>query len=140
MAPTTLIMLQLAEAGKIDLDAPITEYLPYFQMSCEGWEEITVRHLLLQTSGVPDSGDSAADWTTLTPELDDDAVERLVRSLADTEMLFAPGEGFEWSDVGFHKVWDGLSSRLQSTQWFMPTAVNAGIKLCLCLPRKTISA
>ena len=106
MAPTTLAMLQLADAGEIDLDAPITEYLPYFEMAGEGWEEITVRHLLLQTSGVPDSGDAAADWTTLTPELDDEAVERLVRGLADTEMLFAAGEGFEWSDIGFHIAGD----------------------------------
>ena len=106
MAPTTLAMLQLAEAGKIDLDAPITEYLPYFKMAGEGSGDITVRQLLLNTSGVPDSGDTATDWTEMTPELDDEAVERLVRSLADTELLFAPGEGFEWSDIGYHILGD----------------------------------
>ena len=106
MAPTTLAMLQLAEEGKIDLDAPITEYLPYFEMAGEGSGDITVRQLLLQTSGTPDSGDTATDWTEMTPELDDEAVERYVRSLVDTELLFAPGEGFEWSDIGFHIVGD----------------------------------
>ena len=106
MAPTTLAMLQLADAGLIDLDAPITDYLPYFEMAGEGWEEITVHQLLLQTSGVPDSGDTAADWTELTPALDDEAVERLVRGLADTELLYLPGEGFEWSDIGFHILGD----------------------------------
>ena len=106
MAPTTLAMLQLAEAGKIDLDAPITDYLPYFEMVGDGADDITVRHLLLNTSGVPDSGDMAADWTQITPDLDDDAVERFVRSLAETELLFPPGEGFEWSDIGYHILGD----------------------------------
>ncbi len=106
MAPTTLAMLQLAEAGLIDLDAPITDYLPYFEMAGDGSDEITVRQLLLNTSGVPDSGDAAADWTTTTPEVDDEAVERLVRGLAETELLFAPGAGFEWSDIGYHILGD----------------------------------
>lgn len=106
MAPTTLALLQLAEAGKIDLDAPLTDYLPYFEMVGEGGDAITVRHLLLNTAGVPDSGDMAADWTELTPDLDDEAVERFVRSLAQTELLFPPGEGFEWSDIGYHILGD----------------------------------
>jgi CubicO group peptidase (beta-lactamase class C family) len=45
-------VLQLVEAGKIDLDAPVTRYLPWFRT--EGAADsarITVRHLLHQTSG-----------------------------------------------------------------------------------------
>jgi CubicO group peptidase (beta-lactamase class C family) len=105
-APTAIAVLQLAEQGLIDLDAPVTDYLPYFTMQDEGADRITVRHLLEHTSGVPDSGDTAADWPSMTIETDDGALERFVRGLADTELLFAPGEGWEWSDVGYNILGD----------------------------------
>ncbi|WP_301337148.1 serine hydrolase [Bacillus sp. FJAT-29814] len=45
---TAIAVLQLVEAGKIDLDAPIQRYLPTHY---KGAEFITVRQLLNQTSG-----------------------------------------------------------------------------------------
>lgn len=51
---TALSVMQLAEKGKIDLDAPITDYLdsaPYLKDPSEG-ERITVKQLLNQTSGL----------------------------------------------------------------------------------------
>lgn len=45
---TAMAVLQLAEAGKIDLDAPIQRYIP---TKYKGAEFITVRQLLNQTSG-----------------------------------------------------------------------------------------
>ncbi|MBB6735334.1 serine hydrolase domain-containing protein [Cohnella zeiphila] len=45
---TAMAVLQLAEAGKIDLDAPIRRYLP---AKISGAEFITARQLLNQTSG-----------------------------------------------------------------------------------------
>ncbi len=108
MVPTAMAVLQLAEAGKIDLDAPITTYLPYFKMKDERYGDITVRQLLMQRSGVPDSsslradsGNTMADWEDFTPEFDDAAIKRWVCSLADQELLFAPGSSFEYSDQGY---------------------------------------
>lgn len=45
---TAMAVLQLAETGKIDLDAPIQRYIP---TKYKGAESITVRQLLNQTSG-----------------------------------------------------------------------------------------
>ncbi|MCJ8012664.1 beta-lactamase family protein [Paenibacillus sp. KQZ6P-2] len=45
---TAMAVLQLAETGKIDLDAPIQRYIP---TKYNGAESITVRQLLNQTSG-----------------------------------------------------------------------------------------
>ncbi|MEJ9233002.1 beta-lactamase family protein [Peribacillus butanolivorans] len=45
---TAIAVLQLAESGKIDLDAPIQRYIP---TKYDGAEFITVRQLLNQTSG-----------------------------------------------------------------------------------------
>ena len=50
---TALAIMQLVEANKIDLDAPVQRYLPWFRVADEkASAEITVRHLLNHTSGI----------------------------------------------------------------------------------------
>jgi CubicO group peptidase (beta-lactamase class C family) len=53
---TALAVMQLVEAGKIELDAPVQRYLPWFRVADpQASAEMTVRHLLNQTSGLPES-------------------------------------------------------------------------------------
>ena len=47
---TAIAVMQLVERGKVDLDKSIAEYLPGVPENCR---EITVRHLLQHTSGIP---------------------------------------------------------------------------------------
>jgi len=47
---TTTAVMQLAEAGRIDLDAPVAQYWPVFAM--QGKNAVTVRELLAHTSGL----------------------------------------------------------------------------------------
>jgi CubicO group peptidase (beta-lactamase class C family) len=55
---TALAVMQLVEQGKIELDAPVQRYLPWFQVSePEDSAQITVRHLLNQTSGLAEKDD-----------------------------------------------------------------------------------
>jgi CubicO group peptidase (beta-lactamase class C family) len=50
---TALAVMQLVEAGRIDLDAPVTRYLPWFRThNAAESAQITVRHLLHHTSGL----------------------------------------------------------------------------------------
>lgn len=50
---TALAVMQLVEAGKVDLDAPVQRYLPWFRVADpQASARITVRHLLNQTSGL----------------------------------------------------------------------------------------
>ncbi|WP_345952806.1 serine hydrolase [Mucilaginibacter sp. PAMB04168] len=46
-------VLKLADDGKLDLDEPIVNYLPYFKMGGNSYQKITIRHLLTHTSGIP---------------------------------------------------------------------------------------
>ena len=48
----TTAVMQLAEDGKVNLDAPLTEYIPDFRMADERYKEITVRMLMNHTSGI----------------------------------------------------------------------------------------
>src|SRR5947207_4315974 len=67
---TALAIMQLVEAGKIELDAPVQRYLPWFRVADPvASARITVRHLLSHTSGIPSSGYAcAADEVTMTLE------------------------------------------------------------------------
>lgn len=48
---TTPAVMQLVEQGKIELDAPVTQYWPAF--GAHGKETVTIRELLTHTSGLP---------------------------------------------------------------------------------------
>ena len=52
---TSLAVMQLVEAGTVDLDAPLTTYLPDFGVDDPRGGRITVRHVLAHTSGLSDS-------------------------------------------------------------------------------------
>lgn len=51
---TAMAIMQLVEAGKVELDVPVQRYLPDFRVADPvASSQITVRHLLLHTSGIP---------------------------------------------------------------------------------------
>lgn len=65
---TALVVMQLVEDGQVDLDAPISDYIPGFSNADpQQSANITIRHLLNQTSGMNDLGypDSLSNFTTL---------------------------------------------------------------------------
>jgi CubicO group peptidase (beta-lactamase class C family) len=87
VATTTAVML-LVEDGKLELDAPVSRYLPEFNGDGKG--RVTVRHLLTHTSGLP----AWADLYGLEPR---DALQRAIA----TPMKWGAGEKVEYSDIGF---------------------------------------
>ncbi|WP_158545189.1 exo-beta-N-acetylmuramidase NamZ domain-containing protein [Bremerella cremea] len=87
---TATSIMQLVEQGKIDLDQPVSKYLPEFKGN--GKEEITVRQLMIHVSGLtPDNhvNDYLEGWDT--------AYEKI----CDLKLLSPPGDKFRYSDVGF---------------------------------------
>lgn len=82
-------VMQLVERGQINLDEKVTAYLPYFRLEDPRYQQITIRHLLTHTSGMPDEDDY--EWDR--PQLDEGALERYVRSVWNRELLWHPGQG-----------------------------------------------
>jgi CubicO group peptidase (beta-lactamase class C family) len=97
--------VRLAGEGRLDLDAPVTRYLPYFRLADGREGEITIRHMLTHTSGMPDIEDYGWD----TPEFDEAALERYVRSLSDQRLLFGPGTKWSYSNMAYDVLGDVLS-------------------------------
>ena len=96
-AMTALALMQQVEAGRVDLEAPVTRYLPWFRTADGLQDQILVKHLLTHTSGLPTKflWDGAQD---------DGALERRARALADVSLHFAPGTGEEYANDGFTLV------------------------------------
>lgn len=98
-------VMQLVAADKMCLDCPLQRYLPYFSMQGPGADRITIRQLLTHTAGMGDTSDFG--WTT--PEYDDGAVERYVRSLASVRLEFVPGSQWRYSNRGFDVLADAIA-------------------------------
>jgi CubicO group peptidase (beta-lactamase class C family) len=93
---TATAVMMLVEEGKVGLDDEISKYFP---SSPPAWKDITVRHLLTHTSGIPDyteekSGggiNMRADYTE----------EELVKKIAALPLDFPPGEKWSYSNSGY---------------------------------------
>ena len=96
---TALAVMQLVEAGKIDLDASVQRYLPWFRVA-DSWAsaQIAVRHLLNQTSGLPTSAGEIplADFDSRPG-----AAERQMRALALLQLARPVGAAFEYSNANY---------------------------------------
>lgn len=93
---TAVAVMQLVEAGRVVLDEPVTTYLPDFTVATPGGsEQITVRSLLHQTSGLADAGFPA--YTLAQP----DTIAELVHSLRNAELVSTPGTEFHYTDVNY---------------------------------------
>jgi CubicO group peptidase (beta-lactamase class C family) len=87
---TAAAVALLAEDGDMDLDEPAAESLPELRFL----PEVTVRHLLSHTSGLPTGPDSdtAAGLS---------ASRYLAAVCSPRDILFAPGTGFSYSNAGY---------------------------------------
>ena len=102
-ALTATAIMQLIEAGKLNVDDTFVTHVPYFEMEDPRYKDITVRHLLAHNSGMPELTDDLffAQWDD--PWTDDGAAERYVRSFATGVMLNQDpgGDQFLYSDFGY---------------------------------------
>ncbi|SDL20017.1 CubicO group peptidase, beta-lactamase class C family [Glycomyces sambucus] len=92
---TATAAMTLVEDGRLDLDAPVTDYLPDFTLA-GGANGITTRDLLEQTSGIPEG-------TGITDRFDhrEDPFGDAVADLAGVEPLAEAGEAFEYASANY---------------------------------------
>jgi len=92
---TALAVMQLVEAGRIDLDAPVRNYLPWFQLGDrQASAQITVRHLLNQTTGLSQKVGNHV-WSSSA------GLEEEVRALGNVPLAHPVGSHYEYSNINF---------------------------------------
>lgn len=96
---TTAAAMQLAEAGKLDLDKPVTAYLPGFTMADERYKQITVRMLLNHSSGL--MGSSTANAFLLGDPEDTSGTDDLLNRLKTQRLKADPGAYSVYCNDGF---------------------------------------
>ncbi len=97
---TALAVMQLVEAGKVELDSPVQNYLPWFRVADpQASARMTVRNLLNQTSGLPTSSGEIQ-----MADFDDspDAAERQARELSTVALSHTVGSTFEYSNANYN--------------------------------------
>jgi CubicO group peptidase (beta-lactamase class C family) len=91
---TAIAVLQLYERGRIELDAPIQQYLPSFPR--KPWP-ITIRQLLCHQSGIRHYRDNEASSTRhYTNRIDP------LKIFEDDPLLFEPGTKYSYTTYGYN--------------------------------------
>lgn len=84
---TAISIMQLVDAGKVSLDAPVVRYVPDFTMKSPQYRQITVRMLLNHSAGLP--GSDYADALSYQPI--PGYIERFLKGLRTSYLKTTPG-------------------------------------------------
>ena len=95
---TAAAIMQLVDSGKINIDAPVTDYIDDFVMADERYKDITVRMLMNHTSGI--SGTSAKNMF-LYGDNDFLTTDNILQNLKTQKLKAAPGEYAAYCNDGF---------------------------------------
>lgn len=93
---TATLAMTLVDEGKLDLDRPVSDYLPELELAdAAARRVISTRHLLSHQSGL--WGDFSEDHG-----LGEDALSRAVARFGTVRQVTRPGELWAYCNVGFH--------------------------------------
>ncbi len=94
---TATAIMQLRDAGKLQLDDPIAKYLTWFQIQDRfpEYPEITVWNLLTHTSGLPREA-AFPYWT----DHEFPSIQEIIAKLPQQETIYPPGTHYKYSNLG----------------------------------------
>lgn len=115
---TALCICILESEGKLSLEDPVCQYIPDFRVPGQPREAVTLRHLMMHTSGIPpmeplewsialnSPGRSESEWLTHMKKTAPNAmnsIEQVVHYVAHCphRTLGAPGEIMSYSNEGY---------------------------------------
>jgi CubicO group peptidase (beta-lactamase class C family) len=100
---TAATILQMHEEGLININDPVIDYLPFFDVEYPSSDSpvVTIRHLLDHTSGLADTMPAMIGWVHYEDE-NYDQTKLLKEQLPNYNQLkFAPGEDSAYSNLGY---------------------------------------
>jgi D-alanyl-D-alanine carboxypeptidase len=101
---TAVAVLQLHERGLLDIDDPVADYLPFFEVQypSESSETITIRHLLNHSSGLRNNVPEIVSWVHFDGDPEWNQTELIKEKLPDyAELAYEPGSQAVYTNVGY---------------------------------------
>jgi CubicO group peptidase (beta-lactamase class C family) len=93
---TAMLVLQLVEAGTVDLDGTISAYLPYYRE--DTGHRVTIHHLLCHQTGIPNfTSDQTYPVFSKLPT----PVETLIQERCSGDLAFEPGSRYAYSNSNY---------------------------------------
>lgn len=115
---TGVAIMQLVEAGKLELSAPVSGYLTDLPVA---WKAVTIQQLLSHTSGIPDIVDEE-EAVLISPD-----PEEAWKKVLASPMDFIPGEKFSYNQTNYlllGRVIDKLSG-MPFQEFIIRTAIKS---------------
>ena len=98
---TAIAIMQLADAGKLDLDQPVTRYLPELKFKNPFNTQPTLRRLLSHRAGIVRESGKGHYFDQTPPTL-----REVTTSLNGTSLVYAPGTVTKYSNAAFSLLGD----------------------------------
>jgi D-alanyl-D-alanine carboxypeptidase len=94
---TATAIMQLREQGKLRLDDPVSQYLPWFRVKPSDADDppVTIEELLTHSSGLP--REAGAHWTTYEFPTEDE----LRKLMPERQAAFAPEVRWKYSNLAY---------------------------------------
>ena len=94
---TAVLILRLVDEGRLDLDRPISDYLPEYRSDVG--QRVTLHQLLTHQSGIPNYTSLPYVWSdSLTQRY---STEALIRRFGSLDPEFDPGTHYRYSNTGY---------------------------------------
>ncbi len=94
---TSMLILQLAEDGKIDVEGKLSDYIPYYRK--DTGDKITIHHLLTHTSGIPSYTGFPGFFRN--DSRDRYSPEEFVKKYCSNDLEFEPGAQFRYNNSAY---------------------------------------
>jgi len=101
---TAAAILQLHEQGRLDIDDPVADYLPFFEVQypSDGSETVTIRHLLNHSSGLSNNVPEILSWIHFEGDPEWNQTELITQKLPDyAKLAYEPGSQGVYTNVGY---------------------------------------
>jgi len=107
---TSIAIMQLRDAGKLELDEDIGESVPWFASLTDAYpndEPISIRRALTHSAGLPRESDSPY-WVR---DFDFPTTEQIRERLSSQQTLYPSGRYFQYSNLGMTLLGEVVASR-----------------------------
>ncbi|MDR2921506.1 MAG: beta-lactamase family protein [Tannerella sp.] len=95
---TAVLIMQLVESNRLNLNTPISQYLPYYRKDIG--DSITIHHLLTHTGGLPEYTERDNFFSDISKR--SYSHKEFIQKFCSDNLLYSPGTKYKYSNTGYY--------------------------------------